>query len=482
MEPIVAEKPHAVCIPYPAQGHVTPMMQLAKILHTRGFHITFVNTEYNHRRLLRSNGPDAVKGLRDFRFETIPDGLPPDDGDVTQDVPSLCNSVQKNCLAPLLHLIKKLNSSSDVPGVSCIISDGVMSCGLQAAKALGIQGVQFWTTSACGFMTYLHCHELKTRGISPLRDDSDISNGYYDTPIDWIPGMKDIRLKDLPTFTRKCDPNDFMLGFMGQEALDCLQASAIILNTFDDLEFEVLSAIAFKYAHIYTIGPLPMLDRHILKNEMNLGTSLWKEDSKCLKWLDEMELNSVLYVNFGSITFMTNQHLIEFAWGLANSKHPFLWIVRPDVVIGESAILPEDFIEETKDRGLLASWCPQERVLSHSSVGGFLTHCGWNSTTESICGGVPILCWPFFAEQQPNCRYACTTWGIGMEIGNDVKREEVQTLIKDLLEGEKGNTMRKNVSEWKEKAEAATQQGGSSYSNFDRLISEVLQPDTVNNM
>ncbi|KAJ4968536.1 hypothetical protein NE237_015237 [Protea cynaroides] len=442
MGTIVAEKPHALCIPYPSQGHVTPMMQLAKILHARGFHITFVNTEYNHRRLLRSNGQDAVKGLRDFRFEAIPDGLPPpehdDDDDAFQDVPSLCNSVRKNCLTPLLHLIRKLNSSSDVPGVSCIVSDGVMSSGLQAAKVLGIQGVQLWTTSACGFMTYLHCHELKTRGISPPKDDSDISNDYCNTPIDWIPGMRDIRLKDLPTFTRKIDPDDFMLGFMGQEALDCLQASAIILNTFDNLEFEVLSAIACKYAHIYTIGPLPMLGRHILKNEMNLGTSLWQEDSKCLKWLDEMEPNSVLYVNFGSVAFMTNQHLIEFAWGLANSKHPFLWIIRPDVVRGDSAILPEDFMKETKDRGLLASWCPQEQVLSHSSVGGFLTHCGWNSTLESICGGVPTLCWPFFADQQPNCRYACTTWGLAWRLTMMLNVRRFKLLLKNYWKERRG--------------------------------------------
>lgn len=62
-------------------------------------------------------------------------------------------------------------------------------------------------------------------------------------------------------------------------------------------------------------------------------------------------------------------------------------------------------------------------MLAHPSVGAFLTHSGWNSTVEGICGGVPMLCWPFFAEQQVNCRYACTTWGVGLEIYSDVKRE-----------------------------------------------------------
>lgn len=79
----IVEKPHAAFIPYPAQGHVTPMLKLAKLLHVRGFYITFVNTEFNHQRLLRLRGPDSLKGLDDFKFETIPDGLPPSDRDAT---------------------------------------------------------------------------------------------------------------------------------------------------------------------------------------------------------------------------------------------------------------------------------------------------------------------------------------------------------------------------------------------------------------
>ncbi|KAM0913172.1 hypothetical protein ACQ4PT_012317 [Festuca glaucescens] len=81
---VAEEKPHAVCVPFPAQGHITPMMKLAKVLHSKGFHVTFVNTEYNHRRLIRCRGSDAVAGLSDFRFATIPDGLPPSDADATQ--------------------------------------------------------------------------------------------------------------------------------------------------------------------------------------------------------------------------------------------------------------------------------------------------------------------------------------------------------------------------------------------------------------
>ena len=162
-------KPHAVCVPFPGQGHINPFMQLANILHWKGFHITFVNTDFNHRRLLRSKGHQFAKGLPDFHFETIPDGLPPSDRDSNPDVSALCDSTRNNCLAPFRELMTRLNSSSEVPPVSCIISDGVMSFAIEVAEELGIPEVQFWTASACGFMAYLQFGELVNRGIIPFK-------------------------------------------------------------------------------------------------------------------------------------------------------------------------------------------------------------------------------------------------------------------------------------------------------------------------
>ncbi|GFS37739.1 UDP-glucosyl transferase 85A3 [Actinidia rufa] len=93
---------------------------------------------------------------------------------------------------------------------------------------------------------------------------------------------------------------------------------------------------------------------------------------------------------------------------------------------------------------------------------------------ETVCEGVPVICWPFFADQQTNCRYACTDWGIGVEVGYDVKREEVEGLVREMMEGEKGKKMKMKAREWKEKAEEATDVGGSSYINFERFIKEAL--------
>ncbi|XP_048427194.1 7-deoxyloganetin glucosyltransferase-like [Pyrus x bretschneideri] len=172
------KKGHAVFIPYPAQGHVNHMMQLAKILHPRGFHIAFVNTEFNHNCLIQSKGPDSVKGLPDFVFETILDGLPSSYKDGTQDIPALCDSIKKTCYGPFKELVTRINSSPQVPQVTCIVADGVMTFGSEAARELGIPEVQLWTAPACGFVGYFHFSEFVKRGIIPFKGTSLISGPF----------------------------------------------------------------------------------------------------------------------------------------------------------------------------------------------------------------------------------------------------------------------------------------------------------------
>ncbi|KAJ0795929.1 putative 7-deoxyloganetin glucosyltransferase [Helianthus annuus] len=282
--------------------------------------------------------------------------------------------------------------------------------------------------------------------------------------------MQGTRLKDMPTFLRSTNPEELMVNFVIGETTRAKNASAVILNTFEDLEHEVLNELSSTYPSVFSVGPLHTIANNMVANDLNLlGSSLWKEDTQCLEWLDSKEANSVVYVNFGSITVMTPQQLVEFSWGLANSNQTFLWVIRPDLVSGDSPMLPPEFLEATSKRGLLTTWCPQQKVLNHPSIGGFLTHSGWNSTLESISSGVPMICWPFFAEQQTNCWYSCNKWGIGMEIDSDVHRKEVEKLVRTLMVEEKGKEMRKMAMDWKKKAESS-----SSLLNIDNLINQVL--------
>ncbi|MCL7042928.1 hypothetical protein MKW94_010282 [Papaver nudicaule] len=309
-----------------------------------------------------------------------------------------------------------------------------MSFTLQAAKEFGIPDMLYWPINVCAFDCVLHFPNLIQRGLVPLKDESYLTNGYLDTLIDWIPGVKDIRFRDLPSFVRTTVPNDAILDFFMRETGRAHNAAALIFNTFDALEMEAVDAAKSELPlpPVYTVGPLHLLLNQIPLNEsQSLGSNLWIEDTKCLKWLDTKEPNSVVYVNFGSITVMTTQQLTEFAWGLANSKYNFLWIIRPDLVVGESATLPPEFAEEIKERGLIA-------------------------------------------DQQTNCRYSCNHWGFGMEIDSNVQRGEVERLVRELMVGEKGKNMKKNAMEWKQKAAETISPGGSSCVNIDKIVNEIL--------
>ena len=172
---LVADKPHAVRIPYPTQSHIKAMLKFSKLLHHRGFHITFVNTEYNHQRFLKSRGPNSLDGLSDFRFETIPDNLPSSDPNpnVTQDLPSLCVSILKNFLAPFSDLLVKLNTAaSNIPPVTCIISDGFMPFTITAAQELDVPSVMFFTMAACSVMSFMHFPTLKDKGVTPFKGNA----------------------------------------------------------------------------------------------------------------------------------------------------------------------------------------------------------------------------------------------------------------------------------------------------------------------
>ncbi|KAL7235993.1 hypothetical protein ACSBR1_019302 [Camellia fascicularis] len=260
-----------------------------------------------------------------------------------------------HCLESFRDLMVRLRDLKDVPPVSCVVSDGVMSFTMEVAEEFGLPELLFFTPSGCGMSGYLHFEELIQRGYFPLKDESCLTNGYLDTVIDWIPGMKGIRLKDLPTFIQTTNPQDTMFNYNLQSMSNALKSKSMILNTFDALERQVLDIIKTKFDNLYTIGPLSLLHHQLCNSEPlnSIQSNLWKEETKCLDWLDRKESRSVVYVNYGSLIIMTKEQLSEFAWGLANSKYSFLWVIRPDLVDGGEEILSSDFMTVIRDRGLL---------------------------------------------------------------------------------------------------------------------------------
>jgi len=411
----------------------------------------------------------------DFRFETIPDCLPADHGR-TLKIDELSESLINNGPLHFDKLIDKLkNLQPDVPPVTCIISDGVLSFTQKTARKLRVPRVAFWTPSACGFSAYFFMPLLVENGYVPLKDERCFTNGYMEEILTCIPGMPPLHIKDLPSFLQVTDSSmDYMFGYLKSEAQASLEADMVILNTFDELEGPVLDALRNRLPPLYTLGPLFL---HAAENGQNrisdLSDSIWSEEMGCVKWLDGQEPSSVIYVCFGSITVISDEELVEFAWGLEASKQPFMWALRPDLIHGRSAVLPPEFLEKVKDRSFIVSWAPQMKVLSHPSVGGFLTHSGWNSTLESICAGVPMISWPFFAEQQTNRRFVSEVWKIGMEMNEVVRREDVEKMVRRLMRGEEGRQMKKRIDRLRDASMRAVGKGGSSYNNMEEFVQEL---------
>ncbi|EER90516.1 cyanohydrin beta-glucosyltransferase [Sorghum bicolor] len=476
--------PHVVLVPFPGQGHVAPLMQLARLLHARGARVTFVYTQYNYRRLLRAKGeaavrPPATSSAR-FRIEVIDDGL---SLSVPQnDVGGLVDSLRKNCLHPFRALLRRLGQEvegQDAPPVTCVVGDVVMTFAAAAAREAGIPEVQFFTASACGLLGYLHYGELVERGLVPFRDASLLADDdYLDTPLEWVPGMSHMRLRDMPTFCRTTDPDDVMVSATLQQMESAAGSKALILNTLYELEKDVVDALAAFFPPIYTVGPLAEVIASSDSASAGLAAmdiSIWQEDTRCLSWLDGKPAGSVVYVNFGSMAVMTAAQAREFALGLASCGSPFLWVKRPDVVEGEEVLLPEALLDEVaRGRGLVVPWCPQAAVLKHAAVGLFVSHCGWNSLLEATAAGQPVLAWPCHGEQTTNCRQLCEVWGNGAQLPREVESGAVARLVREMMVGDLGKEKRAKAAEWKAAAEAAARKGGASWRNVERVVNDLL--------
>ncbi|XP_047983374.1 7-deoxyloganetic acid glucosyltransferase-like [Salvia hispanica] len=444
-------KPHILIFPAPAQGHITSMLNLAELLcATASFRVTFLVPAYIHRRL--SQHSNAASRLS--RLHPIPNDRPHEDiRPGSFDVKDWLDSFRSTALPSLRELL-----ADDEDPIDCVISDGILSFVLEAAGEAGVPVFYMRTLSACAFWVYFCLpHLIQSQELPFDCDDLDL-------PMVNLRGMEGVlRRRDLPSCCRHGLDSRSMQTIMHQ-TVQTPRARGLILNTFDRLEAPTLDLIRTRIPNLYAVGPLHAhLRTRLTATSNSSSTTLWEEDKTCLKWLDEQPENSVVYVSFGSIVRVTAEARTEFWHGLVNSGKRFLWVVRPDSGGTEVA---------EGGRGRVVGWAPQEAVLAHPAVGGFVTHCGWNSTLESVAAGVPMVCWPHFGDQQVNSRFVDDVWGIGRDMKDRCDRVVVEKMVRDVMEDRSGE-FRRRAGVLAKAARESVVEGGTSYYDLDRLIRDI---------
>ncbi|XP_019151551.1 PREDICTED: 7-deoxyloganetic acid glucosyltransferase-like [Ipomoea nil] len=471
--------PHVLIFPLPLQGPVNSMLKLAEIFCLHDIHVTFLNTHHVHRRLFTfSDAGDRFAKYPNFRFATLPDGLPEDNPRTGDQILELIECIEK-VTSPLFREMVTAGAGLQNP-VTCLLVDGIFTFAVDVAREIGVPLLYFDTISPCGLWSYMCVPKLIEAGELPFRGND------LDSPIKSAPGFGGIlRRRDMPSLCRADDINDPIIQLVLKEDQHLPQAQGLIFNTFLGLEGPILAQFRDVVCpNVYAVGPL----HSHLKTRLAEGgrdksrdvlyptssNSLWREDERCIEWLDRQVERSVLYVSIGSMAIISRDRLMELWYGLVNSGTRFLWVQRPGSVMGgrRDGDVPEELIQGTEKRGCIVDWAPQEKVLAHPSIRGFLTHGGWNSTLESIVEGVPMICWPFFVDQHVNSRFVEEVWKVGLDMKDLYDRGSIERMIRDLMEDKKDEFL-KRASEMAYLAKQSIGRSGSSYQDLDRLIEDI---------
>ncbi|CAN1332801.1 UDP-glycosyltransferase 74F2 [Linum perenne] len=290
-------------------------------------------------------------------------------------------------------------------------------------------------------------------------------------------GLPTLTVGDRPSFVSSFGSYPAVFDMLVGQFDNMGDADWVLCNSVYELEHEAADWLSKKVPNFTTIGPtIPSmyLDRQ-LQDDVDYGFNMFKPINEPIKnWLATKPNNSVVYVSFGSLATLHPPQMEELYHGLNNSDHYFLWVVRKT----EEDKLPQQNLPPKK--GVIVSWCPQLKVLASPAVGCFMTHCGWNSTLESLSLGVPMVAMPQWTDQSTNAKFIRDVWKVGVKVksGDDglVTREEVERCVKEVMEGDKGEEMRRNGEKFRVLMKDAASEGGSSDGNILRFVGSLIRP------
>ncbi|KAL6888278.1 hypothetical protein ACP4OV_009304 [Aristida adscensionis] len=481
-----ATPPHFVIVPVMAQGHIIPLADLARLLAERGARASLVATPLVAARLRAAAEQAARAGLA---FELVELPFPPPGSGLPADYQSVDMVAGNAQVLPFLDALRELAGPFDAyvralaPPPSCIVADWCSPWAAGVATSLGIPRL-FFHGPPCFFS---------------LCDLNATAHGLYeqmaagdDNERHLVPGIP------VPLQVTKSTE----LGFYVRPGLERLRDEAMaamrtadgaVVNTFLDLEAQFVACYEAALGKpVWTVGPLCLVNRDA-EATASRGDMAAGAQQAIMAWLDEQAPGSVVYVSFGSVARKLPKQLFEVGHGLEDAGKPFLWVVKE-----QEASAPE--LQEwlsalearTAGRGMVVrGWAPQLAVLSHRAVGGFVTHCGWNSLLEAVAHGVPVATWPHFADQFLNERLVVDVLGVGVPVGVTAPvmlfDDEAVTPRRDIVRavsalmggGEEADERRRKAKAYGQRAHRAMEKGGSSYENLTQLIERFTQSGVI---
>ncbi|XP_022963549.1 UDP-glycosyltransferase 74F2-like [Cucurbita moschata] len=447
------KKPHVLVIPYPSQGHVNPMLQFSNTLSSKGIHTTVALTTF----IFNTFKPSTTTS---FEWDTISDGFDDAGFAAARTIDDYLFQIKTNGTKTLIDLIRRRQSSNHP--IHGVVYDSFMPWALDVAKGFGLMVAAFFT-QPCSVNFIYYCSHV---GLLSLPS----------SPVT-IPGLPPLQLQDLPSFfsAPDCYPQYFQLVL--NQWSNTEGADWILVNSIHEFEAEEGHELS-KFGPTLTIGPtIPSFylgnpNENDKKYELDLFKVEADEAYLTRTWLETKPNGSVVYVSFGSMANLSITQMAEFASGLVESNYYFIWVIRAS----EEAKLPKGFAPE---KGLTLKWCSQLEVLSNKAIGCFFTHCGWNSTLEALCLGVPMLAMPQWTDQPTIAKYVKDVWKVGVrvKVGEDgiVRKDEIKACLRTVMEGDRAIEFKQNALKWKQLGLEALQQGGSSMKNIDQLVSSLRE-------
>ncbi|KAK9288696.1 hypothetical protein L1049_017159 [Liquidambar formosana] len=458
--------PHFLLVTFPAQGHINPSLQFAKRLLRMGVHVTFASSTFARRRITEKT--PAPDGLTFAEFsDAYVDGLKPGD-----DIDHYMSELRRCGSQTLIDLITQ--SAEEGRPITCLVYTLVLPWATKIARELHVPSAMLWIQPAAVLGIYYYYFKGYGDLIRSCSNDPSWSIE--------LPGLPPMATRDLPSFFLPSNRHHFVLPILEEqiEILDEETNPKVLVNTFDALEPEALKAV--DKLNLIPIGPsIPsaFLDGKD-PSDTSFGGDLFQHSKDhYIEWLNSKPISSVIYVSFGSISELSKPQMEEIARGLLESGWPFLWVIRAPQN-GEKEKEEDELScrEELEQQGMIVPWCSQVEVLSHPSLGCFVTHCGWNSSLESLVCGVPVVAFPQWMDQGTNAKLMEDVWKTGRRVaaneGGVVEWGEIKRCLEIVMgNGEEGEEMRRNANKWKELSRAAMKEGGSSDKNLKAFVDEI---------